>query len=364
MLTPSIQIQALPPLQDIETAKVLKALTNAHRHLGELKGRAASIPNETILINTLTLQEALASSEIENIVTTQDELFQADQFNSDKTSPATKEVSRYRDALRTGFQHQRDNQGLITNRLLIKMFQTLKETDGGFRVTPGTTLKNERTGELIFVPPQDANEIVAHMNDLETFINDSESSELDPLVKMALIHHQFETIHPFPDGNGRIGRILNVLYLTKTDLLDTPILYLSRAITQEKENYYNLLQHVRDSGEWEDWLLFMINAVATTAQSTVKLTDEIQKLMAGYKDTLRQDFARIYSQDLLNNLFSHPYTRIEYLSDELGITRQTAATRLDALAKASLVKKVTSGRNNYYINEPLVQLFMNMSRNI
>ena len=216
MLKPTYIIPPLPPAVDLETVPVLKALAAANRALAELKGRAATIPNQGILIDTLALQEAKASSEIENIVTTQDELFQADLFPEGPQSPAAKEVALYRDALRLGYAHQQQTGGLIRNGTLIDMFRLLKRRDDGFRATPGTALKNESNGEIVFVPPQDAQEILAHMSALERFVNDDSVSDLDPLIKMALIHHQFESIHPFPDGNGRIGRILNVLYLTRT----------------------------------------------------------------------------------------------------------------------------------------------------
>ncbi len=242
MLKPSYVIPALPPSLDLETVPVLKALAKANRALAELKGRAATIPNQGILINTLALQEAKASSEIENIVTTQDELFQADLQLEGPESAAAKEVALYRDALKLGFDQLRQSGGLITNNTIIAMFQLLKGNDGGFRSTPGTTLKNDATGEVVYIPPQDRREIEAAMTALERFINEDEHSALDPLIKMALIHHQFESIHPFPDGNGRIGRILNVLYATRAGLLEIPILYLSRHITRTKADYYRLLQ--------------------------------------------------------------------------------------------------------------------------
>ena len=226
---------------------MLKALSKAHRPLAELKGRASAIPNQGILINTLALQEAKASSEIENIVTTQDELFQADFLPNGRASPNAKEVALYRDAITLGFEDLRRNDGIMRNVALVGMFRLLKNRNDGFRVLPGTALLNDKTGETVYVPPQDAANVTKHMTNLEAFINDGRLSDLDPLMKMAIIHHQFESIHPFPDGSGRIGRIMNVLYLTQTELLDIPILYLSRHITQTKHEYYNLLQAVRDN---------------------------------------------------------------------------------------------------------------------
>ena len=362
MLKPTYLIAPLPPSTDLETVPVLKALAAASRALAELKGRAATIPNQGILIDTLALQEAKASSEVENIVTTQDELFQADVFPDGPQSAAAKEVALYRDALRLGYARLRDTGGLIPNSTLIDMFRLLKRRDDGFRVTPGTTLKHDATGEIVFVPPQGAYEIVQHMTDLERFINTDEASNLDPIIKMALIHHQFESIHPFADGNGRIGRILNVLYLTRTGLLDIPILYLSRHITRSKADYYRMLQAVRDDGAWEAWVLYMLQAVAHTAQTTLSLVEGIRGQMAQVKRRMRSELPNIYSQELLNNLFRHPYTRIEYVQKDLGLkARQTAAKYLDVLAERGFVEKHQAWRNNYYINTSLVRLFLDVS---
>jgi Fic family protein len=361
MLKPTYTVPTLPPPVDLETVKVLKALNLASRALADLKGQARTIPNQGILIDTLALQEAKASSEVENIVTTQDELFQADLFPDDPQSPAAKEVARYRDALRLGLSRLLETDGLIPNSTLIDMFRLLKDRDDGFRVTPGTALKNERNGDIVFVPPQDANEIVTLMTALERFVNDDAMSDLDPLIKMALIHHQFESIHPFPDGNGRIGRILNVLYLTRTGLLDIPILYLSRHITRNKGDYYRLLQAVRDDGAWEEWVIFMLEGVAETAKTTLRLVSGIGELMQEAKHRMREELPKLYSQELLNNLFRHPYTRIEYVQGDLKITRQTAARYLDSLAEQGFVDKHRAGKNNYFINTRLVRLLMTVS---
>lgn len=361
-MTPSYQIRDLPPPIDLETKSILKAAAKAHRHLAELKGRASSIPNQSILIDTLSLQEAKASSEIENIVTTQDELFKSTIFPDGPGSAQAKEVMLYNDALKCGFKDMSRNGGLITNNSIIKMFQILKRNNGRFRKTPGTALKNEESGEIVYVPPQDGTEIQNLMSALETFINDDEKSDLDPLIKMALIHHQFESIHPFPDGNGRVGRILNVLYLTRIGLLDIPILYLSRAITQSKNDYYRLLQSVREDDEWEAWVIYMLEAISETSKSTLLLIEEIQALMAEYKIRMRNDLTKLYSQDLLNNLFRHPYTRIEFVQHDLGISRPTASRYLEKLLSEGFVEKYQSGRDNYYINRPLVDLFLTMSK--
>ncbi|MES2433002.1 MAG: Fic family protein [Pseudomonadota bacterium] len=361
MLKPTYKLPTLPPAVTLETVAVLKALNRASRALADLKGHAKTIPNQGILIDTLALQEAKASSEVENIVTTQDELFQADVFPDHPPSAAAKEVARYRDALRLGHSRLQETGGLIPNSTLIDMFRLLKDRSDGFRATPGTALKNERSGEVVFVPPQDANEIVAFMTALERFINDDEMSSLDPLIKMALIHHQFESIHPFPDGNGRIGRILNVLYLTRTGLLDIPVLYLSRHITRHKADYYRLLQAVRDDGAWEEWVIFMLDGVAETAATTLRLVEGIGDQMRATKHRMRAELPKLYSQELLNNLFRHPYTRIDYVLNDLTVTRQTAARYLDTLAEHGFVEKHRAGKNNYYVNTSLVRLLMTVS---
>lgn len=362
-LQASYAIPDLPPAGiDLQTPELLRELVAAHRHLAELKGCAASIPNQRILINTLALQEAKASSEVESYVTTQDELFQADLHIPEWMSPAAKEVSRYREALTHGFERMQQQQGILSNSTLIALFQLLKNSSEGFRNAGGTVLKNERTGATVFVPPQDGASVLAHMQALEQFINDEAACDLDPIIKMALIHHQFESIHPFSDGNGRIGRILCVLYLVQTGLLDTPILYLSRYINRHKHDYYQLLQAVRDevpnTAAWQVWVKFMLRAVADTAQRTVRLVGGMRELMAQTKHRMRTELPRLYSQDLLNNLFRHPYTRIEFVQHDLGVARQTAARYLRQLAQANLVKEHSRGKHVYFINVPLVQLLV------
>lgn len=360
MLKATYAIPPLPPTAELETVAVLREMARAHRYLAELKGRAASIPNQGILIDTLSLQEARASSEIENIVTTQDEMFQATLFPEAGEGGPGKEVALYRDALKRGFDRLHEA-GLLTNNTLVEMFQVLKRTSGDFRATPGTALRNDAIGQIVYVPPQERDAIIAHMTALERFVNDDAVCDLDPLIKMALIHHQFESIHPFPDGNGRLGRILNVLYLTRTGLLDIPILYLSRYITTHKAEYYRLLQQVRDEGAWEAWVLYMLRAVAETSIQTLELVQGVGSLMAQYKGRLRKDHPKLYSQDLLNNLFRHPYTRIEFVQNDLGVVRQTAAKYLDELAAGGLLEKHSQGRNNYYVNRPLVALLLRVS---
>ncbi|NLL82638.1 MAG: Fic family protein [Lentisphaerae bacterium] len=348
----------LPPKVNLETHAVLKRLIEAHRHLAELKGVAATIPNEDILIQTLALQEAKDSSEVENIVTTHDELFKAD-LESTQAAGSAKEVARYVAAVRVGFNAVRQT-GLITVNQLIAIQQTLENNNAGIRKLPGTTLRNLATNEVIYTPPQSHAEIIALMSDLESFINDPSCAQIDPLVKMALIHYQFESIHPFYDGNGRTGRILNILYLVANGLLNLPILYLSRYIIHHKAEYYHKLQAVRTSGAWEEWILFILDGVIATSVQTIRLVAEMRTLMLSYKHRIRQELPRIYSQDLLNNLFRHPYTKIEFLQNDLKVSRATAARYLDQLVAAGLLTKRRHSRSNYYVNTALVTLLVEL----
>lgn len=350
----------LPPTVELETKAVLRKLSRAHRYLAELKGIAETIPNETILISTLTLQEAKYSSEIENIITTHDDLYKSSLFEDMLRNPATKEVRNYALALRKGFRKIQET-GLINVNLIISLYQVLEQNDGGIRHLPGTTLKNDRTGAVIYTPPQDYQSVVALMSNLEQFINEDSLLDADPLVKMAVIHYQFESIHPFYDGNGRTGRILNILYLVAQGLLNLPVLYLSAYIIKTKQDYYQFLQAVRDNGSWEQWLLYMLDGVEQTSRQTIKLITEIKNLMQDYKHRIRSQLPKIYSQELLNNLFCHPYTKIESMQHDLNISRLTASKYLDLLATHGYVKKQKLGRYNYYINEPLFDLFMQAS---
>ena len=338
-----------------ESAAILKRLASSSRKLAELKGIAGSIPNQGILINTLGLQEAKDSSEIENIVTTHDELFKDDVLPESLSNPAAKEVLRYRQALRLGFEQVRQT-GLITANHLIAIQTELERNNAGFRKLPGTALKSS-TGTTVYTPPQDPTEILALMADLECFINDAGLFAADPLIKMALIHHQFESIHPFYDGNGRTGRILNVLYLVKEDLLDVPVLYLSRHIVRTKADYYRLLQTVRDNDTWEEWVLYMLEAVEQTAAQTIHTIHAIKGALFDYKHRIR-DGHKFYSQDLINNLFMHPYTKIEFIERDLGVSRLTATKYLDALAADGFLSKQKLGRSNYYINLALNRILL------
>lgn len=357
------KIPLLPLRYDLETKKVLKQVNRSNKKLAELKGVAKTIPNERILISCLTLQEAKDSSAIENIVTTQDDLYQAGLGNQSViVSAAAKEVLRYREAIFHGFNLLKKN-NLLTINVLKEIQQILVENNEGFRTVPGTSLKSSIDGRVVYTPPQDIDTINMTMNNLEQFVNDYELCDYDPLVKMAIIHHQFESIHPFGDGNGRTGRIMNILYLIQAEILDLPILYLSRYITHHKADYYRLLQAIRDKQddnfkEWEEWILFILEGIEETANFTIDMVKEIAKLMVSFKTVIRPAFGKKYKHDLLNNLFFHPYTKIEFLMNDLAVSRPTATKYLEELTSMGLLEKVKMGKENYYINTELVNMFM------
>ena len=347
-------LDALDPAR-FDTSAILKRLASASRALAELKGVAAAIPNQGILINTLGLQEAKDSSEIENIVTTHDALFKDDVLPDGLAQPAAKEVLRYRQALQIGFEQVRAS-GLITVNHIIRIQAELERNTAGFRKLPGTALK-DGAGRTVYTPPQDPAEIVRLMTELERFINDDSLFAVDPLIKMALIHHQFESIHPFYDGNGRTGRILNVLYLVQQGLLDIPVLYLSSYIVGTKDSYYRLLQTARDNDVWEDWVAYMLTAVEVTARQAITTVNDIKAALLDYKHRIRSGY-KFYSQDLINNLFTHPYTKIDHVQADLKVSRLTATKYMDALAAGGFVRKQKMGRANYYVNTALTAILV------
>ena len=351
----SFILPTLPPQADLETKAILKKVTSANRYLAELKGVSGTIPNQAILINTLSLQEAKDSSAIENIIATHDEMYKEELFPEYASNAAAKEVQNYAKALRKGFELVSANRLLTVNHILTIQAE-LEKNRAGLRKLPGTALVNDQTGETVYTSPQDERQIIDLMNNLETFINHDSFFDADPLVKMALVHYQFESIHPFYDGNGRTGRIISVLYLVQKGLLDIPVFYLSRAIIRSKSEYYALLQKVRDRNAWEEWMLYLLDAIETTSKQTIRMIEEIRSAYEDYKNRIRAG-CKFFSVDLLNNLFCHPYTRIEFLERDLQITRKTASKYLDELSEKGFLVRHKLGKSYYFINVPLFEIF-------
>lgn len=354
-------IPQLPLEIDVETKAVLKQTNLASRKLGELNGIVEKIPNPEILIRTLSLQEAKDSSSIESIITTHDELYKAEIGVNKYSTIAAKEVSTYADALME-VVHQVMKRDMITEGMIKEIYRHIKHNNAGYTTTPGKSLINERTKEEVYTPPQTIDEIQLHMRNLEAFINNDSLSDIDPLVKMAIIHHQFESIHPFGDGNGRAGRVLNILYLVNKGLLNMPILYLSRYINHYKGKYYDLLQRTRDQSDqksWEAWILFILKGVEQTADESIQFVRGIGNMMMRYKHQIREKLPNVYSQDLINNLFRHPYTKIEFVVNEVGVSRPTAMSYLNQLIGIGVLDKLKLGRENYYVNKELFDFILN-----
>lgn len=344
----------LPLNKELETKAVLKKIVSANRALAELKGVAHSIPNQTILINALALQEAKDSSEIENIITTHDELYRAD-VGTVTTTHQAKEVQRYKEALYKGFALVMEH-GLLLKKHIVEIQQVLEDNNAGIRSQSGTMLKNDKTGEIIYMPPQNHADIQELMDNLEKYINTPELDDFDVLVKMAIVHYQFESIHPFYDGNGRTGRIVNILFLMLHGLLELPILYLSSYIIKTKSDYYRLLNEVRTQEAWHEWVLYMLDGVEETARDSIKLISEINSLMETTKEKLSSELPKIYSKDLLELIFSHPYTKIGFLVNELGVTRKTATSHLRAIEEIGVLESLKIGRDVFFINKQLFKL--------
>ena len=342
----------LPLDIDIETKAILKKSILANKALAKLNGVAKIIPNQAILINSLILQEAKDSSEIENIITTHDELYQS-SLDISNISHATKEVQSYSRALLKGFDLVKETSLLLT-RHIVDIQQELEGNVAGIRKQAGTVLKNQLTGEVIHTPPQEESTIRKLLDNLEQYINTNDG--IDPLIKMAIIHYQFETIHPFYDGNGRTGRIINILYLVLNELLDLPILYLSSYIIKHKADYYRLLQEVRTKGSWEEWIIYMLEGIEQTATKQVQLINDIKELMDNTKEKLKAELPKIYSKDLLEVLFIHPYTKIDMLVDNLELHRDTASKHLKAMEKIGILNSVQIKNTRFYVNVKLFEL--------
>lgn len=343
----------LPPKVELETKPVLKQLARANRALAELKGYASTIPNKHILINAVTINEAKDSSAIENIITTHDELYKAMSQTGYK-NPAAKEVVSYRTALWYGYQLVKERE-MITSNMIIDLHSQIKNNRAGIRKLPGTVLKNEATDEIIYTPPIGEKEILGLMSNLEKYIHD-DLDGVDPLIKLAVIHYQFESIHPFYDGNGRTGRILNILYLVLKDLLDSPILYLSSYIINNKTAYYTLLQEIRTKGKWEDWIVYILTGIKETAEETLDLFKDINAEVYAMTAEIREKLPKIYSRELIDLLFYEFYTKTQYIEEGLGVSRRTAVNYLNALEEQGFLVSEKLGKERIYQNKRLFDL--------
>jgi Fic family protein len=345
----------LPPHVNLETPEIFRATIQANKMLAELKGFCQTLPMPQILLNTVVLQESKESNAIENIVTTQDELYKATLLGDLSKNQAAKEVLQYREAMYWGLQ-QLESRGLITTNLLVGIMQKLRWTTENIRTNPGTKLSNPITKQVVYTPPEGEENIRIKLAALERFINDSELSALDPLIKMALIHYQFEAIHPFTDGNGRTGRILNILYLIQQDLIGLPVLYLSKYIIENKSDYYRLLREVTEKGNWIDWVLYVVNGVAITAQTTLEKIRVILALKASAELEIKAAMGSSYSKELVDLLFSYPYIKISVLEENNIAKRQTASQYLQKIESIGWLSALKVGREVYFINQKLIEI--------
>lgn len=347
------KLPMLPPNIELETKEVLKQLAKANRSLAELKGYSDTIPNKNILINAVTIKEAKDSSEIENIITTHDDLYKAIS-NASGASAEAKEVVNYRTALWKGYELVK-NRNMLTTNMIIEIQSIIENNNAGIRKLPGTVLRNERTGDTVYTPPAGEDEIIELLNNLEKYIN-YDYSDLDPLIKLAVIHYQFESIHPFYHGNGRTGRIINVLYLVLKKLLDSPILYISSYIIRNKAGYYKLLQEVRTHDNWEGWIIYILKGIEETAEETLSLIKRINREVESMSAEIKERLPKIYSKELIELLFYEFYTKIVYIENGLSVTRKTAANYLSTLEEEGFLTSERIGKERIYQNKRLYDL--------
>jgi Fic family protein len=348
---PYNELPLLPPgPNNFEKLSIYKKLGSAKAALAELKGRAPVIPNQKMLINTLVLQEAKDSSTIENIFTTDDELYKAFSAPVTITNPATKEVLRYREAVWSGFEKLQEDKKISLD-LLIMLYRIIKETTGGVREID-VRIGNKTT--TIYTPPEHGTFLNQKINNWLDFIN--ADNGIDSLIKLAILHYQFECIHPFSDGNGRTGRIINALYLTNKELMDLPILYLSNYILSNKPRYYSLFTEVTKNQNWEDWILFMLDAIEKTSVLTLNKVNAIYSLFNETLERVKTDASDIYSYELVEILFHQPYCKIAFLVDSNIASRNTAGKYLSNLEELGILRMEKSGKENLYLNVKLYDL--------
>ncbi|MGF1587107.1 MAG: Fic family protein [Bacteroidales bacterium] len=352
---PHFKLELLPPPREkVETIEILRQTNKSIAALAELKGIAKTIPNQAMLINAIVLQEAKDSSEIENIVTTQDELYKALTVNMSNISAETKEVVNYRKAIFSGFDIAK-KQGFIRVNDIVSIQQELVDNTAGIRSTPGTVLKNDKTGEIVYTPPQDKAEIIDLLTNFINHYNQNEN-DLSPMINLAILHYQFESIHPFYDGNGRTGRILNILYLILNDLIDVPILYLSSYIIENKSEYYRLLNRTNHDGKWGDWIMFMLKAVESTAKDTILKITNIKNQLDKTIIKVQKESPKIYRKELVELLFEQPYSKIDFVVKRLNVERKAASRYLRELEDIGILESQKVGRETLYINRELIEI--------
>lgn len=345
----------LPPAVNLETPEIFKATIRANKLLAELKGFCQTLPNPELLLNTIVLQESKESSAIENIVTTQDELYKATLMGDKVKNQAAKEVLQYREAMYFGLDRLQEN-GIITTNLLVGIMQKLRNSSEGIRRNSGTKLSIPVTHQVVYTPPEGEALIGQKLFALEKFMNDPENNPLDPLIKMALIHYQFEAIHPFSDGNGRTGRILNILYLIQQEMIGMPVLYLSKYIIENKTDYYRLLREVTERNNWVEWVLFVVNGVSITSQNTLLKVKRILDLKATAENDLKAALGSSFTRELNDLLFSYPYIKIGVLQENGIAKRQTASQYLQKIENSGWLRSFKIGRDVYYINHNLIEI--------
>lgn len=354
---PIKKLKKLPPKREkVETLAILRQLSKSSNSLGELKGIAKTIPNQAMLINAVVLQEAKDSSEIENIITTQDELYEALTTNSKYTSEI-KEVINYRSAIFLG-QEMIQKQGFLRLKDIEELQNTIVENNAGIRNMPGTVLKNDKTGEIVYTPPQEKNEILDLLSNFLEYYNLNQN-DISPLINLAILHYQFESIHPFYDGNGRTGRILNILYLIINGLLEIPILYLSSYINENKAEYYRLLHTVNTADEWEEWILYMLKAIEETANKTIIKINLIKELLNNTIKIAQENASKIYRKELIELLFEQPYSKIDFVVNRLGVERKSGSRYLKKLEEIGILESKKIGRETIYVNTKLIEILKN-----
>lgn len=344
-------LPSLPPPVELESREILKQTIASARALADLRGTSSQLPNPRVLVSGILLQEARLSSEVENIVTTSDELYRAAAGADGPTDAQTKEVLRYREALWMGFE-QMGRRGIGTN-LFVEIVRTLRQLDIDIRTGPGTTLKDQ-FGQVVYTPPAGDALLRDRLQNLEEYIHRDDG--VDPLIKLAVIHYQFEAIHPFTDGNGRTGRIVNVLYLVDRGLLDLPVLYLSHYILKHRGDYYRGLRAVTEEHRWQEWIIFMLRGIEETSKETCALIQQILGLMEEATSRIKAEYPGIYSKDLMEVVFSNPYCRIRFIEEHTGVTRQTASIYLRKLTEAGILEEQKIGREVYYINRGMIEI--------